>query len=369
MRQIPVPDFNRVLTAVGHREPDRVPLIDASISLEIMGRFLGKPVAPDDLQAQVEFWTQAGYDYIPLAAGMMQPGKVTMDSFISRVIQQSLAESGAPGPAGEDWNLETRHFIANASDFAAFPWEQAADHDLSKFRAVQQFLPPGMKIVALSGKIFTLSWMLMGYEDFCINLKLDPELVEQVVAKVEQIQYDALCKVIEMPNVAAFWAVDDLAFGTGTIISPADTRRLILPRYRRFAELCHAHGKPFFFHSDGVLWDILDDLIDLGVDALHPIDPTCMDIDEVKRRYGDRLCLFGNIPNDLLMAGTPAEVAALTRQRIRTLAPGGGYCVASGNSIPEWTALDNYRAMIETTLDYGVYPIKAEPDTGEGELK
>lgn len=214
-----------------------------------------------------------------------------------------------------------------------------------------------MKIVALSGKIFTLSWLLMGYENFCINLKLNPDFVEKVISNVAQIQYDTLCEVLEIPNVAAFWAVDDLAFSTGTMINPADFRKLIFPWYKKFARKCHENNKLFFFHSDGVLWDVMEDLIDIGVDALHPIDPTCMDIELVKKTVGDRICIFGNIPNDLLMTGSPCEVAELTRKRIAALAPGGGYCVSSGNSIPDWAKLENYKAMIETTLEYGVYPI------------
>lgn len=354
------PDFRRVITTVKHKEPDRVPIIDAAISYEIMGKFLGKEVTADDLEAQVEFWTKAGYDYIALTAGMMQPGKVTMDSSISRIIQKNVLDDKNSSGDEEAWNLEKKAFIEDEDDFYAFPWEQAAKLDFKKFHDVQQFLPEGMKVVALSGKIFTLSWLLMGYENFCINLKLNPDLVEKVIEKVAQIQYEALCKVIDIPNVEAFWAVDDLAFGTGTIIRPDDLRKLIFPWYKKFADKCHEKNKLLFFHSDGVLWDVMEDLIEIGVDALHPIDPTCMNIEEVKKKVGERLCIFGNIPNDLLMEGTPEEVAELTKKRIKALAHGGGYCVASGNSVPEWAKIENFKAMVDTTLKYGIYPIKLE---------
>ena len=349
-------DFNRVITTVKHMEPDRVPLIDAAISYETMSRFIGREVTDADIEAQVEFWKKAGYDYIALTAGMMQPGKVTKYSFISRVIKDNMLKD-FDDQENDAWNLEKRAFIQDEEDLDTFPWEQAARLDFSKFYDVQKYLPKGMKIIALSGKIFTLSWLLMGYENFCVNLLLNPSFVKKVVEKVAEIQFDALCKAINIPNVEAFWAVDDLAFGTGTIIRPEDFRKLIFPWYKKFAEKCHENGKLFFFHSDGMLWDIMDDLIDIGVDALHPIDPTCMDIEEVKKKVGRKLCIFGNIPNDLLMEGTPEEVAELTKRRIKILAPGGGYCVASGNSVPEWAKIENYKAMIETTLKYGAYPI------------
>lgn len=352
------PDFSRLAKAVKHVEPDRVPLVEATVSYEIMGRFLGRDVTSGDLEAQVEFWTKAGYDYIPLTAGMIQPGKVTRDSFISKVIERnSIGGYGSSGHE-EAWNLEQRAFIRTAEDFYAFPWEEAAKVDLENFIDVQQYLPDGMKIIALSGKIFTLSWLLMGYESFCINLKIDPELVKLIITRVAEIQFETMCNVIEMPNVEAIWMVDDIAFGTGTMISPDDLRNLIFPFYRKFSQKCHENGKLLFFHSDGVLWDVLEDLIDIGIDALHPIDPTCMDIEEVKRKVGGRICIFGNIPNDLLMAGTTQEVRELTKRRIAVLAPGGGYCVSSGNSIPEWANINNYRAMVDTAREYGVYPIK-----------
>ncbi len=84
-----------------------------------------------------------------------------------------------------------------------------------------------------------------------------------------------------------------------------------------------------------------------------------MDIAELKRRVGDRLCLIGNI--DLgytLTRGTPAEVDAEVRERIRTVGPGGGYCVGSSNSITSYVPLANYNAMREAVFRYGRYPLQ-----------
>ena len=346
------PDFSRVIKAVRHEEPDRVPLIDAAISYDIMGRFLGKKVDSEDVATQVLFWQNAGYDYIALTAGMMQPGKVTEDSYISKIIKEKLIKN-----ENDDWNLENRAFINERDDFELFPWDEVSKIDVSKFHEVQKSLPDGMKIVALSGKIFTLSWLLMGYENFCVQLMIDYDFVKSVIDKIAEIQIDAIKKVISIPNVEAVWIVDDIAFNTGTIIHPDFLRKLIFPWYREISKMCHEKNKMLFYHSDGVLWDVMDDIIDIGFDAIHPIDPTCMDIEQVKKRVGSRICLFGNIPNDLLMLGSPEEVEELVKKRIKALAPGGGYCVASGNSIPEWAKLENYKAMIDAVFKYGVYPV------------
>jgi uroporphyrinogen decarboxylase len=83
-----------------------------------------------------------------------------------------------------------------------------------------------------------------------------------------------------------------------------------------------------------------------------------MDINEVKRRVGHRICILGNISNEILMTGTPEEVEELVKSRIRDLAPGGGYCLGSGNSVPEWARFENYMAMRDAGLKYGRYPIQ-----------
>jgi uroporphyrinogen decarboxylase len=99
---------------------------------------------------------------------------------------------------------------------------------------------------------------------------------------------------------------------------------------------------------------VLDDLHACGVNALHPIEPKAMGIVEVKRRVQGRLCLIGNL--DLgytLTRGTPAEVEAEVRERIEALAPGGGYCVGSSNTVTEYVPVPNFRAMVDATRKYG----------------
>jgi uroporphyrinogen decarboxylase len=351
------PDFARVEAALNHTEPDRVPLAEVAVDYAIMSEFLGRPVTDEDVAGQVEFWTQAGYDYSLFTLGMMRPGGVTKDSQISKVMAQTLARDDTDEDA---WNLWKKPRIFSEKDFETFPWDRAAQYDFSKFEAAQAYLPDKMKIIAASGKIFTLSWMLMGFENFCVNLKLQPEFTARVIGQVAKIQLDAVRQLARYPRVAAIWAVDDLAFRSGPIVRLPDLRKFIFPYYEELSALCHSHGLYLFFHTDGVIWDLVEDLISLGVDALHPIDPTCMDIDEVKVRLGRRLCLVGNIANDLLAEGTPDQVAALTRQRLRTIAPGGGYCLGAGNSVPAWARIENYRAMLDTVLRQGYYPINVD---------
>ena len=77
-----------------------------------------------------------------------------------------------------------------------------------------------------------------------------------------------------------------------------------------------------------------------------------------KEKVGDKLCLIGNIDLDRLSRGTPKEIELMVKDRIRTLAPGGGYCVGSSNTVAPFVKLENYKAMIDATFKYGQYPIE-----------
>jgi uroporphyrinogen decarboxylase len=97
----------------------------------------------------------------------------------------------------------------------------------------------------------------------------------------------------------------------------------------------------------------MSDILESGVTALHPIEPKSMDILEVKEKMGSNLCLCGGIELDLLSRGSKEEVIETVTRTIEKIAYNGGYCVGSSNSIPEYVNIENYIAMIETTITMG----------------
>jgi len=352
------PDFNRFLTAIRGGEADRVPLGEILIEYPIQSQFLGREVTADDLKAQVEFWTRAGYDYVPISVSMMTPGKVTEESKISRVLREMVLRERPEETDPRAWNLEFTSFIHERADFEKFPWGPAAEMDFSKLDQVEDLLPPGMKVIAISGKIFTLTWMLMGFQNFSLKLVMDPQLVADVFRKVATIQFEALDRILAKDYVGGVWVVDDIAFGTGPMISPQALREHVFSWYREMARRCHEKDRVFLMHSDGDLTSLMEDLIDMGLDAIQPIDPTCMDIVKVKQEFGRRICLVGNVANELLRSGSTSEIEDYTRHLLRHVAPGGGFCLGSGNSVPAWAKFENYLAMRDTALKHGAYPIK-----------
>jgi uroporphyrinogen decarboxylase len=351
------PDFNRFLAAVNHRETDRVPLGEILIDYSIQSRFLGRPVTADDLAAQVEFWSRAGYDFIPITVSMMSPGKVTEESKITRVLKEMVLREKPGTTDPKAWNLEMTSFIHERPDLDKFPWEAAADIDFSKLHAVKDLLPEGMKVIAISGKIFTLTWMLMGFNNFALKLVLDESLVAEVFERVATIQFKALETIFGMDHVAGVWVVDDIAFGTGPMISPAALKKHVFSWYQKVGDRCHENNRIFLMHSDGDLSVLMDDLIAMGLDVIQPIDPSCMDMVKVKKQWGDRICLIGNVSNELLRSASPSQIEARVKELLRDAAPGGGFALGSGNSVPNWAKYENYLAMREACLSLGSYPI------------
>lgn len=153
----------------------------------------------------------------------------------------------------------------------------------------------------------------------------------------------------------------DLAFSQTTLMAPEQYYEFILPYHKEITERVHSHGKLVFKHSDGNMSPIMDGIVEAGFDGFHPVQPQCMDIGEVKAKYGDRLCILGNIDcMHLLPFGSEEEVERSVRETIAAAAPGGGYIISSSNSIHPGVKPENYIAMVKAAHKYGDYPIRVE---------
>lgn len=351
------PDFDRLLTALTcSGEPDRVPLCELGISPEVMSGFLGRPV--ENFAQIADFYASAGYDYLKVTPMYNWNPE-------GRVPKEGVRSSVGKFSANTDADVEIRFapegagVITTMEEFETYPWMDVEDVDFSIFETANSVLPKGMKIIGHQGDIFTQGWMLMGFETFSYALAEQPELVAAVMNKTGEIIYRIFERIAEQENIGALWISDDIAYTEGLMVSPASLREYVFPWFKRIGNIARQKGVPYMYHSDGDLWQVMPDLIDdIGFNALQPIEPKAMDIKELKEKIGDRVCLIGNL--DLgytLTRGTPEEVVEETKQRIRDIAPSGGYCVGSSNTVPYYVPVDNYRAMVEATLKYGTYPI------------
>lgn len=345
----PTPDFERFRTALACREPDRVPLAELKMDDGIKSAFLGRAV--ETLEDEVDFWHTAGYDYVRLRPEY----RFHQGGFRAHKGEYTLYGDGTEE---KRWADEGQSLITTRNDFEAFPWPGPDDADYSKLEAVGDLLPEGMRVVSGVTGVFEGVWMLMGFEGFAYALREDPALVGQMFDRTGSILMGIFENAIAYDCVGAMWLSDDIAYTESLLISPTLLRDHVFPWYKRMGDLCAANDKPFLFHSDGDLRPVLGDIISSGINAIHPIEPKAMDIRELKAELGRKLCLIGNLDlGGVLTRGTPDEVVEATKSLIRDVGPGGGYCVGSSNTVTNYVPLENYRAMIDTTLEYGQYPI------------
>lgn len=345
------PDFERlrkILMLEG--EPDRVPNAELHVDWQIKQEFLGRPIKT--VQDDVDFWYQAGYDYIYLRANyeyrMVGDGKSDEDHIYAGDMQVS------------EWVEDKPSLISCWDEYETYPWPDPAKIDYSNLEECARCLYPGMKIISGVGGIFTRVWRIMGFNTFSYALVDQPDLVAELFRRVGETQIEVFRKIVEMDQVGAMWYGDDLAYKTGTMVHPDLLRKELFPYLVQMGEICREKNLPFVMHSDGDLRQIIPDLIELGLNGLHPIEPLAMDSRKLKEVYGDRLCLLGNIEiGEILTLGTPEEVEAEVRERINALAIGGGYAVGSSNTIAHYVKPENFRAMIQATRKYGKYPLNA----------
>lgn len=344
------PDFQRFLAALNKQEPDRVPFAEFIIEPDIRAAFLGHP--PQNHRDQIDFFTRAGYDYYPLAMSIVDPGRAlggkAAKSF--SIFDHAYTE--------RTWAANTQGVISSRDDFLSYPFPKIEDIDIGLLDEVAPLLPDGMQIIVIIGKLYTANWLLQGAETFYKNIKLNIELVEMIYDKIIPLQFEVFERVVDHPSVGAIWHPDDMAGNSGPLVNPDHLREYVFPWYKKMGEICRQLGKPMIYHSDGDITTLLDTVIDAQFSGIHPIDPNAMDINLVKKEYGDRLALLGNINMDFpLSRGTPEDVEELVRKRIHDLAPGGGYVLSSSNSVAEYIPLENYHAMLQAGHKFGQYPI------------
>jgi uroporphyrinogen decarboxylase len=341
------PDFQRLHKTLLAQKADRVPLMELGIDEGIMGDFLGRPIL--NLHDKIDFFRNAGYDYIKLSPIIdMNPAGITPED--------GFRQSGATDyDRSRKWGSEGKGVIVSQQEFDRFEFAVVKDEQFRLFEEATRILPGDMKVIGQYGDIFTFIWELMGFETFSFALVEDPDLVQAMFDRIGAIIYTLFERMAQFDIVGGLFYSDDIAYQTGLLISPNTLRQHLFPWMKKIGALCRQRQMPYIYHSDGILWDVMDDLLDTGITALQPIEPKAWDILEVKKRYGDRLALVGNVDVDLLARATPETVRAEVLRLIRGVGPAGGYCVGSGNTVPNYVKLENYRAMLETTWAAGAF--------------
>ena len=337
------PDIEQFIHTLRREKASYVPIAELGVHPRIKERFLGHPLT--SLEDEIEFWYKAGYDYVKLQPGAdFNPSKIGVSDEV--IIKDD-------GSLGYNWMSEGTGLITSFEDFEHYVFPEKESFDYSRFEQVKALLPEGMGVIGQYGDIFTMTWEMMGFEGFSMALFENPELIQAVNDRIGELVLSMFEYFAQSDVVDVLWFSDDIAFSTGLLMSPQVLETYFFPWLKKIGELARQYNKPLIYHTDGVLWDVFEHIIDCGVDALHPIEPKAMKIAEVKEKYGDKLCLIGHVDVDLLARGTPQEVRRKVRENIEVAGYNGGYIVGSGNSIPDYVNYENYLALLAAAREFG----------------
>jgi uroporphyrinogen decarboxylase len=334
---------DRVLAALQRREPDRVPYCEVAVARSFASRLMGWPGSGSAAMAL------EGNEYT-LEEIKAVAARLGLDNIAFNMKAPTYAEKGI----GQDGIAFYGHgLITTEADLDGVVFPDPKDPSL--YRDAASWAAGKDDYSAwFTTRIGIFSTMLsLGIEGFSMalydNLPMVERLLDMYVDWVEVVA-ERVCRL----GFDVFVTTDDMAFKTAPFFSPKVFRDLVLPRYLRVARRISI---PWLIHSDGNILPFLDGLISAGVIAAHPMEVGAMDIRQVKRDYGDRLCVLGNVDINLLSIGTPAEIDREVHDLVRDVAPGGGYILTSGNSLTGYCNTENVLAMAAAVKKYGRYPI------------
>ena len=339
---IPKPDIDALIKTLRNEKAEFIPIAELGVHPVIKEKFIGKKILT--ITDEIEFWYKAGYDYVKLQPKIdFNPAKIKTNTNITY---------NDDGTVFRNWASEGNGVITSLKEFEKYEFPELNEIDYQKFDEAKINLPEGMGIVGQYGDIFTMTWEMMGFENFSLALFEDDELIKMINEKIGHIVVNMFENMSQIDEVKALWYSDDIAYANGLMVSPESLDKYFFPWLKKIGDIAKSVNKPLIYHSDGILFDVMNKIIDCGVNALHPIEPKAMNIVDVKEQIGDKLCLIGNIDVDLLARGTKEEVIKNVLFNIENVGMNGGYCVGSGNSIPEYVNFENYVAMIETAKSF-----------------
>jgi len=355
---------DRVLAALHHEIPDRCPM-QISFTPEFASR----------LRAEL--------------GPALQSGPNPQDSGDAWALERALGEDLLLAPVGwirsgrtkeprgngtscrtDEWGVGWKD-IQYRTPFGTGTYTEMVSHPLAEDSAIDDYRPPdpsrselyveaetlvrrwkrdywivGMTVCT----IFETAWALRGYKSLLTDFVLDPELAGRILDIPLNYHLAAARKLVDL-GVDMIWAGDDVGTQHRMLVSPAIWRSLLKPRLALFiASLKERNpGLKIAYHTDGCVYPIIPDLIDIGIDVLNPVQPQSMDPERLKKEYGRRLCFWGTIDiQHTLPYGTPAEVTAEVRARLQTIGQNGGLILGPTHNVQLDTPMENFWALVKS---------------------
>jgi len=386
----PMTPKDRILAAINYEEPDRVPIVmGVSNATGIKMKPYQQLKAIQDIQAPDRYL----YDWSEL--GTAAPDEDTMERLHADVrgvldreplhIRNRNADREPGSPYVDSWGAEhgeiepgvwfpSVHPLADAVTIDAlenYPWPDMDDvtrvaHTRERARKLVEdnhFAVMGTPWLLFP---FERAFAMQGMDAFLTNMALYPDFAEALLEKnatlCKQLMGHFLKETGEYLDIIKIG--DDLGTQESLLISPRMYRKILKPIHAGFiAFIKERTDAKVFFHTDGDVFSLIEDFIEIGVDILNPIQTSAgkmSNLAELKRRYGKEIVFCGGIDTHrILPNGTPQEVTQEVKRVIKILAPGGGYMVSSVHTIMNDVPAENILAMVDAVDQYGRYPIKA----------
>lgn len=342
---------DRVLTAFAHEEPDRVPAWCGS-SAEFWTKAIGE-LGLDDEGLRVRF----GDDFRRVTARYAGPQPTLVPGATSATVfgvQRTGLGYGQP----------LSHPLAEASltKIHEYPWPDAARLDVAHLRSEAQAY--GGQYAILGGD-WSPFWHdlidLMGMETMYLKMFDEPLLVDTVIEYLVSYYLEASARAFDVAGdkIDVFFLGNDFGSQRGPLLSEAMFRRFLLPHLRRFVRLGHDYHLKVMMHCCGGFATLIPALIEIGLDGLHAVQPSCqgMDLKRLKTDFGRKMLFNGAIDSHhVLIEGTPEFVRQKTREVLEIMMPGGGYVAgASHDTILGETPVENVVAMFDAIREFGGY--------------
>jgi len=358
----------RFLAAVNLKEPDCVPIF-ANLTPQVaekLGKKMGLPFEAEDsfLSTRIshtEILLGLGNDAVgigpcrDIATPTVSIGDNRLKDEFSIIYQRfGFYDEAVERPLA---NVETIEDL----DAYQLPSPLAAGRfDLAE-KMVTRYKDEYAIVADLEATIFELSWNLVGMEKFLIDMAMEKDYIGKLLDRVAAFNTAIGVRLIEL-GADVIWMGDDFGTQQGMMISPDSYRNVFKPLQKRVIETFKKTNPniKIAYHSCGSIVPIIEDLIEIGVEILNPIQPQAkgMDLALFKEKYGERIAFFGGLDvQGVLPHGTPDQVEEEVKQRIRAAGKGGGFVIAPAHNIQPDTSLENIYAMYEAVKKYGTYPL------------
>ena len=387
---MPMTPRERVLATLAHDTPDRVPIVlgpsNATGIKMVTYRRLKALAGIDAPDEYLYDWPELGTARLDeVTARRLHADVRPVLDHLPAGVRERNATREPLSPMVDDWGsghvyagpddwFPGIHPLADACTLAeleAYPWPDMTDPtrfegvraEAQRWRDENLYASMGTPWLAFP---LERAFAMQGTDNFLANLAGEPEFAEALLWKTQ-----ALCKtlmdgflrecgdLIDMVKIG-----DDLGSQVGLLMSPAMYRRMLKPIHADLIAFIRERTKAaVVFHTDGDVYDLLGDFIEIGVDVLNPVQASAggmSDFAGLKRRFGDNLVFCGGIDtHHVLPNGSPDEVRAEVRRVIGTLGAGGGYMLGAVHTVMGDVPPENVLAMVDAVEEFGHYPLRA----------